>query len=156
MPEYENKEGGLIDGSVVSIFSEITCGEACWHAKEEICKCSCGGKNHGILKTVDGIQPVRTCRITGNRYELVSVGNWADGYNEGMELLKPHNPRAVHKINSQLTYTYKWELTDNGAPYRLRPASRPQISNWAELAPYREMSRIDLYRAAPALLWKRI
>jgi hypothetical protein len=39
--------------SLFAIMTEATCGEACWSAKEEVCRCSCGGKNHGIYKTDD-------------------------------------------------------------------------------------------------------
>jgi hypothetical protein len=50
-----------------------TCGDHCWHAKELVCRCSCGGANHGILLTKDGIQPQRTRKIDGKFYELVSI-----------------------------------------------------------------------------------
>ena len=50
-----------------------TCGDACWHAREDICRCSCGGKNHGILTHADGKQPKRTRRIDGNFYELMAI-----------------------------------------------------------------------------------
>lgn len=50
-----------------------TCGDHCWHAKELVCRCSCGGVNHGILLTKDGKQPQRTRKIDGKFYELVSI-----------------------------------------------------------------------------------
>lgn len=50
-----------------------TCGDHCWHAKELVCRCSCGGANHGILLKKDGKQPQRTRKIDGNFYELVSI-----------------------------------------------------------------------------------
>lgn len=37
-----------------SILTDATCGEACWTAKEELCKCSCGGHNHGCLNSPEG------------------------------------------------------------------------------------------------------
>lgn len=50
-----------------------TCGDQCWHARELVCQCSCGGANHGILLADDGKQPQRTSKIEGNFYELVSI-----------------------------------------------------------------------------------
>ena len=55
-----------------AIITGSTCGDACWHAREEVCRCSCGGKNHGILN-IGGCQPVRNSKIDGNFYELVAV-----------------------------------------------------------------------------------
>lgn len=54
-----------------------TCGLACWMAKEEKCKCSCGGVNHGILKGHAQIGandvPVRKRRIGTTIYRLSNV-----------------------------------------------------------------------------------
>ena len=55
-----------------AILTGSTCGDACWHAREEICRCSCGGVNHGILNQ-GGERPQRTCKIKGHFYELVAV-----------------------------------------------------------------------------------
>jgi len=33
---------------VNGIFALTACGPACWEAREEVCRCSCGGVNHGI------------------------------------------------------------------------------------------------------------
>ena len=54
-----------------------TCGFACWEAREEVCRCSCGGANHGILKN-GGEQPKRTCKIRSFWYELYSIGRGLD------------------------------------------------------------------------------
>lgn len=56
-----------------AILTQSTCGDACWHAREEICRCSCGGRNHGILRTEDGTRPQRTSKHDGHFYELVAV-----------------------------------------------------------------------------------
>ena len=58
--------------NLFAILTGTTCGDACWHAREQICRCSCGGANHGIL-TQGGTQPVRGGKIDGNAYELVAV-----------------------------------------------------------------------------------
>ena len=55
-----------------AILTAQTCGDGCWHARELICRCSCFGKNHGILNQ-GGIQPGRTAKHGGELYELVAV-----------------------------------------------------------------------------------
>lgn len=62
----------LVTQLAFAILTGSTCGDACWHAREEVCRCSCGGKNHGILNH-GGERPKRTARIDGNLYELVAV-----------------------------------------------------------------------------------
>lgn len=57
-----------------SVLTSQTCGEPCWHATEDVCRCSCGGKNHGCLKTADGVRPTRMSKIDGERYKLAGVG----------------------------------------------------------------------------------
>lgn len=59
--------------ALFSILTAATCGDGCWHAREEICRCSCGGANHGILTKHDGKQPQRTRRVKGELFELVAV-----------------------------------------------------------------------------------
>ncbi len=49
-----------------------TCGDACWHAREEVCRCSCGGANHGILNK-GGVRPERTSKKNGAMYILAGV-----------------------------------------------------------------------------------
>jgi len=71
--------------SLFSIITGHTCGDACWHARELVCRCSCGGVNHGILNT-GGKRPQRTCKIDGNFYELAGIipdTGRGDGYNAG-------------------------------------------------------------------------
>ena len=56
----------------IAILTTATCGDGCWHAREEVCRCSCGGRNHGILNR-GGAMPKRTSRADQNLYELVAV-----------------------------------------------------------------------------------
>jgi hypothetical protein len=55
-----------------AVLTGSTCGDACWHAREEVCRCSCGGANHGILNR-GGCQPVRNSKVSGEFFELVAV-----------------------------------------------------------------------------------
>lgn len=57
-----------------------TCGEACWLARQEVCRCACGGQNHGC-KLVNGAPlPGRTKRVKEVRYRLAAVITWAQRF----------------------------------------------------------------------------
>ena len=62
----------LLQFDGVSIVTTATCGDGCWHAREDVCRCSCGGRNHGILCR-GGAMPKRTSRADQSLYELVAV-----------------------------------------------------------------------------------
>lgn len=61
-----------------SITTETTCSDACWYAREDVCRCSCGGANHGCLNVAGREQPARTCRIKGVRYVLTAIGTYSE------------------------------------------------------------------------------
>ena len=77
---------------ILAIITGHTCGEACWHAREEVCRCSCGGANHGILNTCDGTRPQRTAKIGGQFYELVAVCNARESYAEEKRIMAERFP----------------------------------------------------------------
>lgn len=56
-----------------AILTNQTCGDACWKAREDICRCSCAGENHGIYRRDPSAQVQRTRRIRGGWYALVAV-----------------------------------------------------------------------------------
>ena len=140
--------------NIFAIMTEATCGEACWEAREDICKCSCGGVNHGCLRTPDGIKPVRTSKIDGRRYELKSIGSYGDILDEAEAINKSYPPKPSPFSDGRYSYHYK--ETDVGAPARVRPASMVQIQNWEELKLYKDMDRLELYRNKPYLLWVKV
>lgn len=53
--------------------TDRTCGDACWQAREDVCRCSCGGAHHGCLRAANGAQPARTRQIRGRRYYFVAA-----------------------------------------------------------------------------------
>jgi hypothetical protein len=136
--------------SIFSILTEATCGEACWSAKEDICRCSCGGKNHGISKR--GGTAERTCKIDGYRYKLQGVGKHRDLINEAAAI----NEQIVISVHWNDGYRtlrlVKQNDKERGAPARVKYASQPQIDKWNELEIYRGLDR---YHADAALLWVR-
>lgn len=150
---------------LIAFLSEATCGEACWEAREDVCRCSCGGKNHGCLRSPDGVRPVRNAKIDGYRYELKAVGH--DGlYDEAKAINKAAGYKAVDRVTDTLIYHYNWSETDKGAPARLRKATKEQVAKWPELKAYREQidsikshdrwAWIDVERAWPDLLWVKV
>jgi len=145
---------------IMAFMSEHTCGEACWQAREDICRCSCGGKNHGCMRSPDGIRPTRTAKIDGYRYELKAIGR--ELYDEAKAINDASGPRQVCG-----PYIYEWRDNDFGAPARLKTATQSQVNSWPELAAYRDMipetwSKNNPHKCwihwpgLPSLLWVKI
>jgi hypothetical protein len=149
-PEQKRK------GPAFPILTDHTCGEACWEAREEVCRCSCGGANHGCLRDRGGVQPVRTAKIDGDRYSLLSVGLLSDVGPQCSGLIKALPPYHVESVTDyegkQHQYRYFWRETDPGSPYRLKAASVSQVQGWSELTAWRENART----VRPYLLWKKL
>lgn len=61
---------------LLAVTTGTTCGMACWEAREDACHCSCGGRNHGIMRQQGAERPERTRRIQGRWYRLESIGTW--------------------------------------------------------------------------------
>ena len=59
----------------LAVMTGATCGYACWLAEQDTCRCSCYGKNHGIMLTDGAEQPRRQCKIDGDRFALAVIGN---------------------------------------------------------------------------------
>lgn len=138
--------------SLLAILTEATCADACWYARDEVCRCSCGGANHGVLRTKDGQQPVRTARIDGDRYKLAAVGMRREMYDvvkpltqrDGFQVITPYGNSFAH---------YTWKEAERGSPARLKYASAAQINKWPELSAYRTLDRWD--QANVCLVWVR-
>lgn len=138
--------------SIVAILTGATCGEACWSAREEVCRCSCGGKNHGI--SLSGGETTRTAKIDSVRYKLEAVGKHSD-------LLK-----EAWKINKSIIYSIYWDSgykklkisckghLDKEAPARVRYATSEQVKRWRELEVFKTENGLGFDRSA-ALLWVR-
>jgi len=141
---------------IVAFLSEATCGEACWEAREDVCRCSCGGKNHGCMRTADGTRPKRTAKIDSHRYELKAVGG-PELHAEAQAINKAAGPYRVDPVTysdgSKGQYTYHYRETDTGAPARLKPATKDQVARWPELAAYRENLPDVWAKANPEKCW---
>jgi hypothetical protein len=101
-----------------------TCGEACWYAKEDVCRCSCEGRNHGIMRHGDGQRPERTCHRHSTWYKLIAItsydvafnlehdeyGRWLKKYGHGTGKLYPSSFRFYEKAS---TSQLKWQEVKN-------------------------------------------
>lgn len=146
-------------GTVFAVLTSQTCGEACWHAREEICRCECGGRNHGCLRTSDGIRPVRSSKIDGASYELKAVG-WGMEHQREAERLNHWSVIGFGGLDPVMQngkcarlYYYQWRETDSGAPARLKPASKDQLSRWDELRGFTDPDKLRFHGVR--LLWVR-
>jgi len=148
---------------ILAFLSEATCGESCWEAREDICHCSCNGKNHGCMRSANGTRPQRTAKIDGVRYVLKAVGTGL--YAEAKAINNAAGYKSVDRISDTLTYHYAWKETDRGAPARLKTATRKQIESWPELTATRERFKelqlhhacgIDYRNIWPDLLWVKL
>ena len=119
--------GGM---SAISAFlSEATCSDACWYAKDDICHCSCGGKNHGCMRSSDGVQPKRTAKIDGYRYQLAAAG-YDDIFDQAVKFNEAHGVTFIYACTSR-------DISDRRCPAKIRYATESQVEKWPELAAYR-------------------
>lgn len=132
--------------NLFAILTDATCGPACWEAREDICRCSCGGRNHGCLRHEHGVRPTRESRIDGFRYKLHSVGE-SSGFKIEQEILDKIDPKHVDG-----PYIYHWKATDAGSPMRVKAATQSQLASWPELAAWRERKPWD---GPVYLVWRR-
>jgi len=169
----------LRTAQLVAVLTDTTCGESCWNAREDVCRCECGGRNHGIH--LRGENAVRACRINGYRYELVSVGNHRDLLTEGARLTAEQwladgktkkreyfgdpsdqipcersdffwNDKGTEKPKH---YIEMHELKGGGSLYAVKLATMAQCLKWKELEYFDCADERDRYHKAPAILWKR-
>ena len=129
---------------ILAMISGHTCGPACWEAREDVCRCECGGKNHGCLRDPNGLRPVRRSKIRGDAYSLAAAGQCADITKQAIEL-------------NQLNGCYYYPIAHGSQDFdkciaKVRPATHSQVETWPELAAYRGPEWI--IQGGVYLLWK--
>lgn len=123
------------DETMAATMSTATCNPACWYAREPICRCSCGGANHGCLLHAGAEQPVRTRRIRDRWFELAAVGTRTE--------LRQADPCM-----------YAYDSSDEFRSHHvvIATASDDQIAKWPELAAYRSVLG-DRWHPAIVVVW---
>ena len=116
--------------------TDATCGENCWTAREEICRCSCSGANHGCLLSGDGERPVRSARVRGKRFQLLAVGGYAQLHDEFPMFRKMHGDYVLERHGLMM-----------------KKASPSQINLWPELQAYRNIERHYRWQDEPYVVW---
>ena len=122
-----------------------TCGEACWYAREPVCKCSCNGGAHGMLLVHGAEQPRRNCKIKGHRYILAAVVEPRQGFSTMVQI-----EVAARMAGFDGTRTYPRAIAWH------RKATDSQIARWPELAGHQDgaslvWARADTEAAADAV-----
>jgi len=147
-------------------WSSITCGENCWMAKEHDCKCSCGGKNHGIWK--NGKTPIqRTSKIHGYLYKFVGFGTHSEISNLQMELLEKYGIARCYDYYKEGNYSHqsykdqfrcRGDKDYYGFPLVSKNATINQCQKWFELESYKDkvVTKYDLYKYSIRILWELV
>ena len=130
-----------------------TCGAMCWYAKEDTCRCSCSGENHGALLKDGAEQPARTRKVGPYRYTLIAVGLRGDkGLTEikeaAYESLTGEKPRAWHGYKLYPSYGAP-------SPVGVEEASKGQ-AKWPEVATVApEFAKVATDPDAKPWIWQR-
>jgi len=114
------------------ILTTASCGPACWYAREHICRCSCGGRNHGILLVEGAEIPVRQAKIDGILYELHAV-DYYNAVSKIADALKVVVMAGNPEKYKQVKY---FGYSDPGAVVRVKVATEEQEQKWPELVAF--------------------
>lgn len=130
--------------------TDATCGEACWQAREDVCRCCCNGSNHGITRTT-GERPERNKRKGVSRYQLMAVTSYSEAcamarndYGDWLRaktLPGEHYPRRLYPhdrviYNLATTSQQKWPEVQNV----------PLTDHWGRCDTYLVWERLDAPR----------
>lgn len=140
---------------MLAVLTDRSCGEACWHAKEDVCRCECGGANHGILLKDGAEQPVRHSKIDGVAYELIAIGNYRTINSQFYDMVRTYPPKRTVQYIEGKDFHYYWESSDYNSPLKMKAASRAQCVLWSELSAYKGLSNFEFYQQKPYLLWRK-
>lgn len=136
------------------IITGTTCGESCWAAQEDICRCSCGGRNHGVLRTSDGSRPERTSKINGIMYRLIAVGTM---HEIGLALRKRQDEIRDAGVEKTRWGSPDYYCNDRGSRFQERKASLSAIAAWPELTAARSVPAGTRWYDIPCqTLWERV
>lgn len=128
--------GGILTGT--------TCGLPCWYAREEVCRCSCGGANHSIMTAEGATQPERQRKVRSVVYRLVAVTT----YSEASDMVRDDYGSWLKKVGYASGRMYPTERM-------IHNKATPSQEKWAEVAavqldPNAHWTERDKY-----LVWER-
>lgn len=150
-----NPVDAIMNGLEVYI-TDTTCGEACWRALEDICRCSCSGRNHGCMRDENGVRPARTSKIKGYVYQLLAVGTYGNTEKQADEIKRRCLDEELVPVKVYGGgYRSLGDDQRAGYPVKTRVANASEEQRWPECAPFRERERWEWQRR-PHLLWVRV
>ena len=145
----------LVDQAILAVLTEATCGTSCWEAREDVCRCSCGGKNHGIA--TQGKRAARTCKAGRARYELVAVVAESDKpYTMAADMSEAatgDRPRGTFAMRPSWGQPPLFAVQPSSKAQQQWPEIGQAFDGWNERKPGEAF--IDLHRRRPHLIWKR-
>jgi len=134
-------------GILEAVLTAQTCGDACWRAREEICRCSCAGRNHGCLQSSEGVQPTRTSRISGKVFQLAAIGSYPQMESAKRAIEQAAIAAGYYRTSHSGRYVYAQDVAER------KSASKAQVAKWVELAAARDLPH---YAQERDLLWIRV
>lgn len=139
----------------IALVTETTCGYPCWMAREDVCRCYCGGVNHGCLRDESGVQPARMSKIKGHMYRLINVGRYPEIARQADDLAREMRAKRLVHVEEYHPGYFSIGLPDDaGYPVKHRVASASEEAKWPECAPFRNRALYD-WQGRPNLLWVR-
>lgn len=143
---------------MIGIFSLTACGPQCWEARDDVCRCSCGGANHGIHRH-------KSPSLTGLKRQLVYGGfifelsQVAAPIDRGSGIYGPEIlDQKAQELNRKAGINYAFAHTSRNHfgefPVAiLRTPTDSQIEKWPELAEWR--GKVNAMYGKPTILWTR-
>lgn len=143
-------------------FALCGCGEPCWEAKDDECRCSCGGANHGIRRKNPTAQVERTMVAHSSIYVLKRVAAYLAPKPDDMARPEDLIPQA-NQINRDAGVFYWPRAATERDPMGytpvaiVRPLTKAQVNRWPEAAHWRaqtpEMALCLSIHGQPRALW---
>lgn len=144
---------------MIGIFALTACGPACWEAKDDVCRCSCGGAHHGIHrnKNQSCADLKRQMVYGGFIFELRDVAKPID---RGSGIFGPDTcfNGEARELNEQAGIKFYFAHTSRNHfgefPVAIvRTPTDAQIAKWPELAEWR--GKVSPLYGKPSILWVR-
>ena len=142
---------------LMAILTESTCADPCWYAREDVCRCSCGGRNHGVLLQDGAERPARTKKVGRYRFQLVGI---AINHHGAIDAVRELYDAIGERRPASDSLRPGW-----GEPgrYCSAGATEREADKWPELEPYRDWYKlqpgeapINAHDRRPYLIWERV